>query len=65
MATVIGGKLARGLLETLAAHDERSELLHIEEREGELRQPVSLQIEIELPQIVVAPGGQDDPLQRL
>ena len=62
---VIGGQLARGLLETLAADDARRELLHIEERQGELRQPVSFQIEIELPQIVVAPGGQDDRLQRL
>ena len=45
----ISSELARGLLETLAADDPRSELLHIEEREGEPGEPVSLQIEIELP----------------
>ena len=61
----IGSQFAHGLLETLAADNTRSELLHIEEGEGELRESVSLQIEIELPQIIMAPGGQDDPLRRL
>lgn len=40
----IGDQLARGLLETFAADDARSELLHIEEREAELRESVRLQI---------------------
>ena len=61
----IGDQLARGLLETFAADDARSELLHSKEREAELRESVRLQIEIELPQVVMAPGGQDEPLQRL
>ena len=47
-----------------AADDARGEL-HIEERRGKPGEPVSLQIQIELPQIVVAPGGHDDRLQRL
>src|SRR5262249_30893348 len=61
----IRGQFTRGFLETLAADDARRELLHIEEREGEPGEPVSLQIEIELPQIVAAPGGQNDTLQWL
>src|SRR5262249_18429766 len=60
-----GGQLARGLLETLTADDARRELLHIEKREGEPGESVSLHIKIELPSIVVAPSGQNDMLQWL
>ena len=40
----IGSQLAHRLLETLAADDTPSELLHIEERKSEFRESVSLQI---------------------
>src|SRR5262245_36485888 len=60
----VGIQLACRLLEALCANDARGELLDIEERDGELRKTVSLQIQIELPQVVMAPGRQDDLLQR-
>ena len=61
----IGNQFACGLLEALCTDDARSEFLDIEERDGELREPVSLQIQIELPQVIATPGRQHDSLQRL
>src|SRR5215218_5391604 len=62
-SAVLGHKLACGVLETPAAEDAGGELLHVQEREREPGKSVSLQVEIELPEIVRAPGGEDHLLQ--
>jgi hypothetical protein len=49
----------------LRGDDARSEFFHIEEREGELRQAVSFQIEMQLPQIIWLQVATTNLLRRL